>query len=154
MSNFLFVADNVRSLYNVGSMMRTLDCLGQSKIVVCGISGTTENEKLAKTALSAMNSVDVKYYHHCANALRRLRAEGYTIYIVEQTDGASLLADCKLRFPCAFVFGHEREGVASKLLRYADGCIALPNLGLSKSWNVSSTAAIVGYVAHQQLKKG
>ena len=37
--DFYVICDNIRSLENIGSVFRTADALGVSKIFLCGISG-------------------------------------------------------------------------------------------------------------------
>jgi hypothetical protein len=49
--------DNIRSLYNVGSMFRTADGAGISRMHLCGTTPTPLNPRLKKTALGAEESV-------------------------------------------------------------------------------------------------
>lgn len=56
----VLVLDNVRSAYNVGSILRTAETAGVRKVVMCGLTPTPPHEKLAKTAFSAQ----VKFREH------------------------------------------------------------------------------------------
>ena len=49
--------DNVRSVYNVGSIFRSADGAGFGTLYLCGVTPTPDNPKLAKTALGAHNTV-------------------------------------------------------------------------------------------------
>ena len=60
------VLDNVRSMYNVGSVFRTADAFRLQKICLCGITSTPPHPEIHKTALGAEESVEWKYF---ANAL-------------------------------------------------------------------------------------
>ena len=51
------MADNVRSMLNVGSMLRTADAFLVSEMILAGITGTPPHPEIAKTALGAENSV-------------------------------------------------------------------------------------------------
>ena len=46
--NLYVICDNIRSLYNVGSIFRTSDALGIKKIYLCGITGTPEQKGVLK----------------------------------------------------------------------------------------------------------
>lgn len=156
-SEIIVCLDNVRSLYNVGSIFRSLDCIGQNTIWLCGITSTPEipphSNSIKKTALASFASTKWKYFTDIKSALKQAKGQNLSIYIVEQGENAIELDKIKMQFPCVFVFGHETEGVNRKLFNLADALIKLPNLGNSISWNVSSTASIVLYEAYLQLKK-
>ena len=52
------VLDNVRSLYNVGSVFRSGDAFRVESIYLCGITATPPNAEIHKTALGGEDSVD------------------------------------------------------------------------------------------------
>src|SRR5512147_2601417 len=79
------VLDNVRSLHNVGSAFRTSDAFRIEKIFLTGITGTPPHREIQKTALGATESVAWEYAENPAEVVSRLKSEGYTIVIVEQT---------------------------------------------------------------------
>ncbi|HCK67175.1 MAG TPA: hypothetical protein DHW49_13005, partial [Anaerolineae bacterium] len=43
--------DNIRSAWNVGSILRSADGLGFDRVFLCGITPTPENEAVTKTSL-------------------------------------------------------------------------------------------------------
>ncbi len=47
------VAQNVRSLFNVGALFRCDDVFGVSKIYLCGYTGHPPRKEISKTALGA-----------------------------------------------------------------------------------------------------
>ena len=83
MVNFPFqrvvvVLDNVRSLYNTGSILRTADASGVEVVVLCGITprpdqGSRQRRAIAKTALGAEESVAWEYEPTTSAALQRFR---------------------------------------------------------------------------------
>lgn len=152
----LVILDNVRSVYNVGAILRNLDCLGFNSIYLCGITAQPKllpgSKNMKKTALAAFDNIRWHYFENTKEAIKKAKANGYKIYIIEQSDNSKPLECQKFDFPAAFLFGHEVEGVNEKLYAFADDLIYLPNLGKSKSWNVSSTASIVVWEAWKQLK--
>ena len=60
--------DSVRSLNNVGSVLRTSDAFMVDQVIMCGITGTPPNPEIHKTALGAEDSVIAPtLWQHCAN---------------------------------------------------------------------------------------
>ncbi|HOI26664.1 MAG: RNA methyltransferase [Paludibacteraceae bacterium] len=139
------VLDNVRSLYNVGSVFRTSDAFLVNSIYLCGITSVPPNAEIHKTALGAEFSVDWKYFERTQDAVEALKAEGYFVYSVEQVEGSVMLPELKLEEgkKYAVVMGNEVKGVQQEVVDMSDGCIELPQYGTKHSLNVSVTTGIV-----------
>ena len=139
------VLDNVRSLYNVGSVFRTCDAFRVSKIVLCGISATPPSTEIHKTALGAEDTVDWGYVADTLDAVAALKADGCTVLAVEQVEGSVMLGDfvpsAGRRY--AVVLGNEVKGVRQDVVDACDGCLEIPQFGTKHSLNVSVTAGIV-----------
>ena len=76
------VLDDVRSLYNVGSVFRSCDAFRIEAIYLCGITATPPNAEIHKTALGAENSVDWQYFSNTGDAITQLNDNGYFVYSV------------------------------------------------------------------------
>lgn len=138
------VLDNVRSLNNVGSAFRSCDAFRAARLLLCGITGTPPHRDIHKTALGADQSMDWAYYPTTREALEALKAEGYAIAVVEQTNRSVLLQDFRMpEQPIAFVFGNEAFGVSEEVLPLADHCLEIPQFGTKHSLNVSVTIGIL-----------
>ena len=145
------VLDNVRSLYNVGSVFRSCDAFRVEAVMLCGITATPPNAEIHKTALGGEDSVEWHYYADTAEAVKELKAKGYFVYSVEQVEGSTKLQDLTLPpASCqeepvgyAVVFGNEVKGVAQPVVDMSDGCIEIPQFGTKHSLNVSVTAGII-----------
>jgi tRNA G18 (ribose-2'-O)-methylase SpoU len=138
------VLDNIRSMHNVGSVFRTSDAFRIEAICLCGYTPQPPHRDIQKTALGATETVNWIYYEHTNDALKQLKAHGYTIFAVEQVEGSISLenfnaSDTKI----AVVFGNEVEGVDAEVLINCDGCIEIPQLGMKHSLNISVAAGIV-----------
>ena len=92
----IIVLDNVRSLYNVGSIFRTADAYLVKKIILCGISATPPNVEIHKTALGAENTVEWDYYAETLDAVVELRKNNVVVFAVEQVKNSVMLTDLKL----------------------------------------------------------
>lgn len=139
------VLDNVRSLHNVGSVFRTSDAYLVEAVYLCGITSTPPHTEIHKSALGAEFSVDWKYFEHTLDAVAQLKADGYTIFSIEQAQGSTMLTDLQLDSDkkYAVILGHEVKGVQQEVVNASDGCIELPQYGTKHSLNVSVTAGIV-----------
>src|ERR1700676_322048 len=85
------VLDNVRSMHNVGSVFRTADAFLLKGLYLCGYTPRPPHRDIHKTALGATQSVEWNYFSSAAEALPRLRVEGYRIFAVEQVENSILL---------------------------------------------------------------
>ena len=143
------VLDNIRSLYNVGSMFRTADSCLLKKIYLCGITGTPPRKEIDKTALSTVKFVPWEYKKDITEVLQDLKKEGVQIVAVEQCYESVDYREAEYSFPVALVLGHEIEGVSEEALKYCDMAISIPMLGMANSLNVANSAAIA---LHNLLK--
>ena len=139
------VLDDVRSMYNVGSVFRTSDAFRVEAVCLCGITSTPPSTEIHKTALGAEDSVSWRYFPSALEAVESLKAEGYEVYSVEQAHGSTMLqhfspaSDKKY----AIVLGNEVKGVHQEVVDAIDGCLEIPQFGTKHSMNVSVTAGIV-----------
>jgi len=139
------VLDNVRSLHNVGSVFRTSDAYLAEAVYLCGITSTPPHAEIHKSALGAEFSVEWKYFEQTLDAVTQLKAEGYTVFAIEQAEGSTMLTDLELdaEKKYAVILGNEVKGVQQEVVDASDGCIELPQFGTKHSLNVSVTAGIV-----------
>lgn len=139
------VLDNVRSMQNVGAFFRTGDAFAVEKIILCGITATPPARDIHKTALGAEMTVAWSYCEQTAEAVMRLKEEGYRILAVEQVEGAVMLNDFRAEegVKYALVFGNEVAGVDQAVVDLSDGAIEIPQVGTKHSINVSVSGGVV-----------
>lgn len=140
------VLDNIRSVFNVGSIFRSSDGAGSvEKIYLCGMTTPIDNPKLDKTALGATEMVASEHYDTTQEALDELRAKNIPIYSIELTDDAEDFQKVKYPQELAIIFGHEKDGVAEDILKESDKKIYIPMRGKKESLNVANCASIILY---------
>lgn len=139
------VLDDVRSLYNVGSVFRSCDAFRVAAVFLCGITATPPNAEIHKTALGGEESVEWQYFENAGEAVQQLRRNGFTVYSVEQAEGSATLQSLTLdrTKKYAVVFGNEVKGVHQSVVDASDGCLEIPQFGTKHSLNVSVAAGIV-----------
>ena len=143
------ILDNIRSAHNVGSIFRTADGAGVSKIYLGGYTpapvdrfGRTQPE-IAKTSLGATESVTWETAEDVLAVITALRDSCYTIVAVEQDAASVPYTDWHSCETVAFIFGNEVAGVQSAVLRAADSIIEIPMHGEKESLNVGVSAGVI-----------
>lgn len=149
----IVVLDDVRSLYNVGSVFRSCDAFRIEAIYLCGITACPPHPEIHKTALGGEDSVDWQYFPDTQDAVTDLKRKGYFIYSIEQVEGSTKLQDLKVdpQKKYAVIFGNEVKGVRQEVVDSSDGCLEIPQFGTKHSLNVSVTAGIVVWEFARQL---
>ncbi len=149
---FYVICDNIRSLENIGSIFRTSDALGVSKIFLCGISGKPPHHKISKTALGAENTIPFEYYKQTGRLIDKLKKSRIKIVALEQSKNAVVYTKFKPKFPLALIVGNEVKGIAKPILEKADKIIFLPMRGKKESLNVSVAFGVAGYEINKYRK--
>lgn len=143
--DIIIVLDNIRSVFNVGSIFRTADGAGVKKIILTGITPTPEHQKLKKTALGAENFVEWEYYQDVQKYLSKSIENGYKIYSIEQCKSSIDYRDAELDNKSIIVFGNEITGVNPEILEISDKILEIPMRGKKNSLNVATTVGIILY---------
>ena len=149
----VLIADNIRSLNNIGSMLRTCDAFAVEGMCMCGITATPPSPEIHKTALGAEDSVAWRHYGTTLEAIADLRDHGYTICCLEQVEGSIPLdrwhPDPAGRY--AIIVGNEVEGVDQCVVDASDITLEIPQHGTKHSLNVSISAALALWEAAKVL---
>ncbi|MEE1252380.1 MAG: RNA methyltransferase, partial [Bacteroidales bacterium] len=144
-SPLIIIADNVRSMHNVGSIFRTSDAFLVEKIYLCGITPTPPHREIQKTALGATESVDWQYAEDTLDVINQLKKEGWTILALEQTTNSVMLDEFKVEKgeKIAIVLGNEVDGVNQEVINLCHKAVEIPQFGTKHSFNVSVSCGIV-----------
>lgn len=144
----VLVLDDIRSVHNVGSIFRTADCAGVSKIYLCGYTPAPvdrfgrKRKDFAKVSLGAEDSVAWQAASDAASAIRELKAEGYRVIAVEQDEASIDYREAEPEFPLAIVYGNEVDGIPKDTLALCDIVAEIPMAGEKESLNVSVSVGI------------
>jgi 23S rRNA (guanosine2251-2'-O)-methyltransferase len=147
------VLENVRSVYNVGSIFRTANAVGIEKIYLCGITPTPVDKKgnrrkdFAKVALGAEDTVAWEYAESAPSVLEKLRKEGFYSIAIEQHESAVDYKTISIegKSNLVFVIGAEVEGISGEALAACDAIAEIPMLGTKESLNVTIAFGVAVY---------
>ena len=144
------VLDNLRSAFNVGSIIRTADCALLEKVYLCGITAYPPHKKLDKTSLGALPYVSCEHRPTVEEAVGELKEKGIPVFALELTNKSRLVWDIGFPLPVALVLGNEALGVSEEALALADDIVEIPMLGYKNSINVAVAFGIVVYEIQRQ----
>jgi 23S rRNA (guanosine2251-2'-O)-methyltransferase len=152
----VYVLDNLRSAFNVGTLFRTAECFGVAHIFLTGYTPLPDQEKIAKTAMGTATLVEWTAADKILPLLSKLRSDGYHVVAFETTSHAVEIQENFTEKPTAFVFGNERFGLEPELLSACDEVRKISLRGTKNSLNVGVAAAIATYEFSRQsmLKSG
>ncbi len=130
--------DNIRSLYNVGSMFRTADGAMVQELYLAGYTPLPPRKEIEKTALGATRSVPWKHFPDPREAVRAARSGGLRIFILEQTTQSRPYYTVEpADFPICLVVGNELTGITPEVVAEADAAIEIPMFGTKHSLNAA-----------------
>lgn len=139
---------NIRSTHNVGSIFRTADALGVSKIFLSGYTpcpidrfGRAQKE-ITKTALGAETSVSWKYQKNPQSIISKLKKSGVQIIGIEQSGDSVDYKKVKIKNQTLFIVGNEVSGIDKKIIEKCDVIAEIPMRGKKESLNVAVATGV------------
>jgi tRNA G18 (ribose-2'-O)-methylase SpoU len=147
---FAALLDNIRSAWNVGSILRSADGFGFIHAYLCGITPTPENESVRKTSLGAEDSVPWSSHKDAVKLVKGLKREGWIILGLEETRDATPIDESQSagKFPGRerlVIVGNEVTGIDPGLLELCDEIVTIPMLGEKKSLNAAIAFGVAAY---------
>lgn len=144
------ILENIRSMYNVGSIFRTADAVRVAELYLAGYTPVPPRKEIDKTALGATESVPWQHFDNARAAVEQARKKGYSIWVLEQTAGGEDLLTLEVKEPVALVLGNEVWGISDDIVKMADRAVELPMLGHKQSLNVSVAFGVAVYSLYNQ----
>lgn len=146
------ILHNIRSVHNVGSMFRTADAAGITKVYLTGITPAPvdeygrKREQLAKVSLGAEEYIQWEKVHSAVRLLDKLKAEGYIVCAVEQSRRSLPYVQARFaRKKIVLVVGNEIRGLTAPILKRADVIVEIPMHGKKESLNVAVAFGIIAF---------
>lgn len=159
MKRIVLIAHNLRSVHNVGSLLRTAEGLGVQKVYLTGYTPhhkvaedtrlphevTKIEKQLRKTALDAEQTLPWEYSSELDTILEKLKADGFVLAAVEQSKTSMKLPEYNVPDKIVLLMGREVEGVEPEVLAKMDVHLEIPMFGSKESFNVVQAAAMALY---------
>lgn len=145
--------DNIRSAWNVGSILRSADGFGFTHAYLCGITPTPEVDAVRKTALGAEEYLTWSHHKNAVKLIKGLKKEGWQARALEDEPRAIKTSQAaSLTCNTVLIIGNEVTGVDPDLLTLADEVIYIPMRGEKRSFNVANAFSIAAYALVEQKR--
>jgi 23S rRNA (guanosine2251-2'-O)-methyltransferase len=151
MRDIRLLLDNIRSVQNVGSIFRTAETLGISRIYCLGTTPVPvdrfgrKRKDFAKVSLGAEDMIPWEHTDEAGALIKRLKKDGFQILALEQAKDSIDYKEAELKSKMLIILGNEVDGVSKDLLRSVDSIAEIPHAGKKESLNVAIAAAVFLY---------
>ncbi|MBL8050269.1 MAG: RNA methyltransferase [Anaerolineales bacterium] len=149
---YAVLLDNIRSAWNVGSILRSADGFGFEHVYLCGITPTPENEAVKKTSLRAEESLTWSYHKDAVELVKQLKVEGWQVFALEEYSSAVSIRNRKSVSSgqkTVLILGSEVTGVDADLLSLCDEIFYIPMQGEKRSLNVAIAFSVAAFALRQ-----
>ena len=136
------IADNLRSAFNVGAVLRTGECFGVEHVSLAGYTPSPDTDKTARTSLGTEKSVSWSSDANVHDVIAKAKAEGYEVIALETAQHAVALESFVWPAKSALLLGNERFGLDRDVIELADHVVRIPMHGSKNSLNVGIACGI------------
>jgi TrmH family RNA methyltransferase len=140
------VLDRVQDAGNVGSILRSAAALGFAQVLAIKGTAGLWSPKVLRAGMGAHFAL------HLVEGLDEAAlAELALPLVATSSHGGDSLQQAALPAPCAWVLGHEGQGVSATLLQRCERLVRIPQPGGEESLNVAAAAAICLYESARRV---
>ncbi len=129
--------ENLGHDFNIGSIVRTSNALGVSKVHIVG-----RRRWNRRGAMVTDRYLDVDHHFETSEFADEVRNRGLSIVGIDNLPGSTPLEDAELPRDVVLVFGEEGAGLSEEMLSHCDQVLHVTQYGSTRSMNVGHAAAI------------
>lgn len=137
--DFILVLEDIQDPGNLGTILRTANWFGLSRLVVNTNTVDPYNEKVVRASMGAILHLAIQVENDLPTYLKDLQKKGYQLVCTDVNEGRSTLPKGKI----VLVLGNEGKGVSGAIRELADNFYHIPGSGQGESLNVAVTSGIV-----------
>ena len=141
----ILLLQDVTDAINVGSLFRTADAAGITKLILCGQTPTPPDNQINTTARGLERRVEWEYQQDASLTIEDLKKSGYQIVGVEIDTNSQPYFSTQYTDKVCLILGNEAQGIYKKNLPLCDVIVHIPMFGKGQSLNVNVSGAIVAY---------
>ncbi|MDQ3077004.1 MAG: TrmH family RNA methyltransferase [bacterium] len=147
-NKIIVLLHNIRSVHNVGSLFRTSDAAGVTKIYLSGYTSQPIDrfgrpvQELSKVALGGEYSIPWEYIPNPEAFITDQKKRGIYVIGLEQDIRSVDYKKIEPQFPLLFIVGNEVEGMSQDILSLCDVIAEIPMKGVKESLNVAVSFGI------------
>jgi RNA methyltransferase, TrmH family len=136
-AEFTVVLDRLQDAGNVGSILRSAAAFGVKQVLALKGTAALWSPKVLRAGMGA---------HFALSLVEGLEPDDLAVLQVPLLATSSheglVLGQAPLPHPCAWVFGHEGQGVDERLMARCTDTVSIPQPGGEESLNVAAAAAV------------
>ena len=145
---FVIICDKITDPHNLGSILRTANCVGADGIIIPKRNSVGLNSVVAKTSAGAIEYTPVARVTNIARTIDELKEEG--LWIAGADMDGSVMYKTDLKGSIGLVIGSEGEGISRLVKEKCDFLVSIPMYGDINSLNASVAAAVLMYEISRQ----
>lgn len=140
----LVMLDGLEDPQNLGTILRTCDCIGVDGVIIGKNRSVQLNATVAKTSTGAIDTVKVASVTNLARSIQTLKEKGFWV-VGADMEKAIDYRDMQCDVPLLLVIGSEGFGISSLVKKNCDYMVALPMVGSVTSLNASVACGVLLY---------
>ena len=144
---------NLRSAFNVGSVIRSVDCFGLESVNLSGYSPGPEHVTVKSAARGAEKWLPIRRFESPFECIGEFKKKGYQVIALETGEDIPDLRELKWPAKGLVLLGNEELGIAPELMAEADLKTTIPMCGRKASMNVAGAFAILSFCVRGSLGK-
>lgn len=142
-NNYVLLIDAIQDPGNLGTIIRTADAAGFSKVVLGEGTVDLYNDKVVRATQGSIFHLAIEQ-RDLNEAIRSLQTDGFSVWATTLRR-AKNYAEIEPTNKTAIILGNEGRGVQQKWLDMADELVKIPMYGKAESLNVGIAAGILMY---------
>ena len=149
---FIVILDEIEDPHNLGSIIRTAECVGVHGIIIPKRRAAQVNSTVLKTSAGAVEHVNIARVNNINDAINYLKENDMWVY------GADMQGSCDYnkqdyKGGVALVIGNEGKGISRLVKENCDFVVKIPMSGKINSLNASVSAGIIMYEIYNQKNR-
>ena len=145
------VLDRLQDAGNVGTVLRSAAAFGFAQVIALKGTAALWSPKVLRAGMGA---------HFALTLVERIDPDDVSLLrglalplLAASPHAAQAIDEISLPWPCAWVLGHEGQGVAATLLAQCSLALRIPQPGGEESLNVAAAAAVCLYESARQRRR-
>ena len=148
--DIIVALDNVQDPGNLGTILRTVDSIGLTQILVSKGTADGYNPKVVRSTMGAIFRVKIVECEDLKQTLKEIKKHKFKV-VVSSLQTKNTIYDINYNKK-VIIIGNEANGVEKEIQEFADEKIKIPMLGKTESLNASVAAGIILYEYVRQKK--
>lgn len=149
---YAVLVHNLRSAFNVGSVIRSTDCFGLEGVHLSGYSCSPDHVTVKSAARGCQEWIPIKRWDSPFDCIKWHKENGYEIIALETGEDIPDIRDVEWPEKGLVVLGNEELGIAPEIMAEATMKVTIPMAGRKASMNVAGAFAITAFCIRSSKK--